>query len=244
MSITRLYTPQPLVTGNTLELDAPSSHHISRVLRLKTKTAILIFNGNGYEYQATIKTISKSTVSVLLGTGCQPNRESALHITLGQGISRGERMDYSLQKSVELGVSRITPIWTQRTQVNLTGQRLEKRLAHWRGIIRSACEQSGRLALPELDSPVTLEDCCKTSHAGILKLLLDPGAKKKLGDVKPVSNKLIILIGSEGGFDQNEMNTADENGFTSVSLGPRILRTETAAVAALSALQTLWGDMG
>lgn len=244
MTTPRVYTPQTLAVDSRIELEAFASHHINRVLRLKAKAGLLVFNGDGSEYQATITTIQKTHVTVTLGQRLMPRRESNLDITLGQGISRGERMDYTLQKSVELGINRITPIWTQRTQVKLDGQRLEKRLERWRGIIRSACEQSGRLVLPRLDKPVTLKDWCKSADNNGNQLLLDPEARQQLGDVQPIGNKFILLIGPEGGLDAGEIATAIENGFTGVGLGPRILRTETAAIAALSALQVLWGDLG
>jgi 16S rRNA (uracil1498-N3)-methyltransferase len=244
MSTPRVFTTQSLVIYNSIELESSPSHHISRVLRLKNNAKLLVFNGDGYEYLATIQTIHKSIVTVLLAEKLHPVRESELRISLGQGISRGERMDYSLQKSVELGITRITPIWTQRSQVKLAGTRLEKRLIHWRGIIRSACEQSGRLILPELESPITLEKWCRDDKTESLKLILDPAAKQKLGDMKPSNKNLTILIGPEGGFDDNELVAASAQGFIKVSLGPRILRTETATIAALSALQTLWGDLG
>lgn len=244
MTTPRVYTPQTLAIDSRIELEPSASHHINRVLRLRINADLLVFNGDGSEYQATIQTIQNNHVTVALGQRLDPERESNLNITLGQGISRGERMDYTLQKSVELGVSCIAPIWTQRTQVKLDGQRLEKRLGRWRGIIRSACEQSGRLVLPQLDSPVTLGDWCKSADNGGVQLLLDPAARKKLVDVQPLGNKLTLLIGPEGGLDADEIATAIENGFTGVRLGPRILRTETAAIAALSALQVLWGDLG
>ncbi len=243
MATPRVFTTQSLAVDHSIELEASPSHHISRVLRLKQNAALLVFNGDGFEYLAIIQNIQKSIVTVQLTEKSNPIRESDLHITLGQGISRGERMDYTLQKSVELGVSRITPIWTQRSQVKLAGPRLEKRLAHWRGIIRSACEQSGRLMLPELDSPITLESWCSDNNTDCVKLILDPDVTQKLGEIKPANKELKILIGPEGGFDDTEIATASALGFTRVSLGPRILRTETAAIAALSALQTLWGDL-
>lgn len=244
MTITRIYTGRPLETGNHIDLEAAASHHISHVLRLKEGTELRLFNGNGFEFQAIIKNIGKSGVRVALGQSTQPRRESNLHITLVQGISRGERMDFTLQKSVELGVNRIVPIWAQRTQVRLEGQRLEKRLQRWHGIIRSACEQSGRLVLPKLDAPVTCEDWCKSDTGTGSHFILDPEATRKLGDIKSVANKLTVLIGPEGGFDSREIDIANRQGFSSISLGPRILRTETAAISALSAIQTLWGDLG
>ena len=179
---------------------------------------------------------------VLVQNSRQPDRESKLRITLGQGISRGERMDFVLQKSVELGVESITPLWTKRSQVQLSGRRLEKRLSHWRGVIRSACEQSGRVYLPKLHSAAKLPNWYSVKRTQSLQLVLDTAASLHLSDLTP-AREIRILIGPEGGLEGDEVSLAEESGFKRIRLGPRILRTETAALATVAAIQALWGDL-
>lgn len=241
MRISRFYTRQQLADRETVELDEATSHYIYRVLRLKSGTPLILFNGDGYDYHAVLDEVGKTLVNAGILRAEQTSRESNLHITLGQGISRGERMDFVLQKSVELGVNAITPLWTSRSQVQLHGKRLEKRLSHWQGVIRSACEQSGRSFMPELGNACQLSGWCTESDTP-LRLVLDPGADMSLGELPP-ANRIRILIGPEGGLDTGETELAVSAGFTRVRLGPRVLRTETAALAAISALQTLWGDL-
>ncbi|MEA2080359.1 MAG: 16S rRNA (uracil(1498)-N(3))-methyltransferase, partial [Pseudomonadota bacterium] len=171
--LSRFYTEQLLSPGQTVILEETSSHHLLRVLRLKAGESLLLFNGDGKEYQAVLEESAKKRARVLVQNSRQPDRESKLHITLGQGISRGERMDFVLQKSVELGVESITPLWTKRSQVQLSGHRLEKRLSHWRGVIRSACEQSGRVYLPKLHSATKLADWYSVNQQQSLQLVLD-----------------------------------------------------------------------
>jgi len=241
MRVSRFYTQQQLADRKTVELDEQTSHYICRVLRLKAGAPLILFNGDSRDYYAILDRAGKAQVNVSILRAEQTSRESGLHITLGQGISRGERMDFVLQKSVELGVNAITPLWTGHSQVQLHGKRLEKRLSHWQGVVRSACEQSGRSVLPELGSACLLSDWCTESNAP-LQLVLDPGADISLGELAP-ANRIRILIGPEGGLDAGETELAVSAGFKRVRLGPRVLRTETAALAAISALQTLWGDL-
>jgi len=241
MRISRFYTQQQLTDRETVELDEETSHYISRVLRLQSGAPLILFNGDGRDYHAILDEVGKTLVNAKILHAEQTSRESNLHITLGQGISRGERMDFVLQKSVELGVNAITPLWTNRSQVHLQGKRLEKRLSHWQGVVRSACEQSGRSFLPELGNACRLSDWC-TEPETPLQLVLDPGADINLGALAP-ANRIRILIGPEGGLDHGETELAVSAGFQRVRLGPRVLRTETAALAAISALQTLWGDL-
>ncbi len=225
-----------------MSLEAASSHHLLRVLRLKPGHSLLLFNGDGNEYQAVLQQSDRQQATVLVESARQPRRESPLHITLGQGISRRERMDFVLQKSVELGVAAITPVRTSRSQVQLCGTRLDKRLSHWRGVIRSACEQSGRLYLPSLSDPASLEDWCTARQEHSLQLVLDPTATLQLSDITPAMN-IRILIGPEGGLAMEEIQKANNSGFTPIRLGPRTLRTETATLATLAAIQALWGDL-
>lgn len=241
MRVSRFYTRQTLAEGASISLDEETAHYIARVLRLGPGAELFLFNGDGNEYHARLEEVDKKQMRVEVGHAEQPKRESPLRIILGQGISRGERMDFVLQKSVELGVSTITPLWTLRSQVRLSGKRLDKRLCHWRGIVRSASEQSGRVVLPDLNDACTLSDWCHEASE-TCRLVLDPQATVTLGEL-PTATNVCILIGPEGGLDAGEIAIAETAGFQRVSLGPRVLRTETAALAALAALQTLWGDL-
>ncbi len=242
MRIPRFHTEQELLPGQTVVLEEPTSHHLLHVLRMQPGESLVLFNGDGNEYQAVLEASSNKRASVLIEQVRQPDRESGLRIALGQGISRGERMDFVLQKSVELGVGSITPLWTQRCQVHISGTRLEKRLAHWRGVIRSACEQSGRVYLPELRDATQLKEWYRADARGQLQLVLDPTASLRLSDIAPAT-EVRVLIGPEGGLLDEEISKAEQSGFLRIRLGPRILRTETAALAAVAALQTLWGDL-
>lgn len=240
--MSRFYTEQSLSPGQKVILEETSSHHLLRVLRLKAGESLLLFNGNGKEYRAILEEAGKKQATVLVQDSRQPDRESKLHITLGQGVSRGERMDFVLQKSVELGVGSITPLWTKRSQVQLSGKRLEKRLNHWRGVIRSACEQSGRVYLAKLNGATKLPDWFSVNRKQSLQLVLDPAASLQLSDLTP-AREIRILIGPEGGLQSDEISMAEASGFQRIRLGPRILRTETAALATVAAIQALWGDL-
>ena len=241
MRVSRFYTDQHLAEGNRLTLDKDSSHYLLHVLRLKPGNALVMFNGDGYEYNAQLEEATKKQATIHILEQLSPRRESPLHIEIGQGIARGERMDFVLQKSVELGVSSVTPLWTQRSQVQLDEKRLTKRLAHWQGVVVSACEQSGRLRLPDIRPPADLGDWLDTPAEG-LSLVLSPGSGKTLKDLQPASH-VRVLIGPEGGLEEGEVQAAEAKGFQTIGLGPRILRTETAALATLTALQVLWGDL-
>ncbi|MFQ5642646.1 MAG: 16S rRNA (uracil(1498)-N(3))-methyltransferase [Thiogranum sp.] len=241
MRISRFYTRQRLVDGETVELDAETSHYVSRVLRLRAGNPLVLFNGDGRDYHAVLDSVGRQQVSARILHAESIARESQLHIELGQGISRGERMDFVLQKSVELGVNILTPLWTARSQVRLHDKRLGKRMAHWQGIIRSACAQSGRSVLPGLQDACALSDWCAKENTA-LQLVLDPEADTGLGELAP-ANRIRILIGPEGGLDEKETALAASAGFQRVRLGPRVLRTETAALATLGAIQALWGDL-
>ncbi len=216
MRISRFYTRQPLADRESVELDEETSHHISRVLRLRVGAPLVLFNGDSHDYHAILDRVGKKQVNVRMLRVEPTCRESKLHIALGQGISRGERMDFVLQKSVELGVNAITPLWTARSQVQLHGKRLEKRMSHWQGVIRSACEQSGRSALPQLGNVCLLSDWC-TEKNGALQLMLDPEAEINLGELAP-ANRIRILIGPEGGLDARESELAVSAGFQRVPL--------------------------
>ncbi|HSJ48893.1 MAG TPA: 16S rRNA (uracil(1498)-N(3))-methyltransferase [Gammaproteobacteria bacterium] len=242
MRSTRLYLDNRLVPGTEVELDERGAHHVARVLRMKPGAPLQLFDGRGNEADAYLASVEKRRVSARIEALLDRNAESPLRLVLGQGISRGERMDFTLQKSVELGVTRIVPLWTEHSQVQLDEKRLEKRMEHWRGVIISACEQSGRNVLPELAAPVRLSEWVAELNGEELGLLLDPLQSASLAELSPPVGMVRLLVGPEGGLSDGEAGCAREAGFVGVRLGPRILRTETAALATLAALQALWGD--
>lgn len=242
----RIYQQGIFQAGENALLDKAASNHLLRVLRFKNKQTFSIFNGKGIEYPCTLEIDGKKAIAHILNVK-QTTNESALSIHLYQGISKGDRMDIAIQKSVELGVKSITPLICERTVVNLKSDRLDKKLAHWQGIAISACEQSGRSYLPEIHHPVTLTylaDNLPDTDSEALQLILDPDASYSFKSLQPTTNSVSILIGPEGGFTQQEIHQAKESNFKGVGLGPRILRTETAAVAAITSAQLLWGDLG
>ena len=231
------------MVGDRLELPADTAHHIVQVLRKRFQDPLVLFNGRGGEFQAHLESIRRSTLWVRIGTHRPIERESPLSITLVQGISRGERMDYTLQKAVELGISALVPVQAERSVVRLDEVRSGKRLMHWHKIIIGACEQCGRNRVPRLESIQTLDQWLTGPYPG-LKLLLAAEARATLGSLAaPQGRPIILLAGPEGGFSEAEHTIAQTAGYLPLSLGPRILRTETAALAALAALQALWGDL-
>lgn len=242
MRIPRFYLPLPLTVGVTVPLDENAFHHATRVLRLKPGVAVILFNGEGRAYSALLTEIGKREAWARVVEALPDEVESPLRIVLAQGISRGEKMDYTLQKSVELGVAAIQPLFAERGGVDLTGERLMRRFQHWRGIITGACEQCGRNRLPELREPLKLGDWLARPMEPGLRLLLDPSAERGLRDLEPPKGVMTLLIGPEGGLDPMEIVRARSSDFVGVRLGPRVLRTETAGVAVLGAVQTLWGD--
>lgn|SRR5579883_58214 len=237
----RVFQSSPLKTGMLLQLTDSAAHHLATVLRAKIGDSVTIFNGEGGEYQSVIKEITKKKVIVETQQFLTIDRESPLDIYLAQGISRGEKMDYTIQKAVELGVKKIFPIITERCNVKLDEERRDKRLLHWTSVIISACEQSGRNHVPEILLPQKFENFLKTADAD-WKFILAPQASKKLSEFPIKKNsRVILLIGPEGGFSDNEIKIATD--FHALNLGPRILRTETAGLTALSALQFYAGDL-
>lgn len=240
MRAIRVYEPQPLVAGVDLLLGESASHHLGRVLRAAVGDSVTLFNGEGVECSAVISNITKKAVTVHLERLAQSSTESPLTLHLGQCLSKGERMDYAVQKATELGVSSITPLFSERTEVKLPADRADKRVRHWQQISISACEQSYRCVVPEVAVPVQLSAWMNSVQAD-LKLVLDPrGAQPLDSNVQPES--VALLIGPEGGLSQAEIDLAVGKGFKPVVLGPRVLRTETAPVAAMAVLQYLWGD--
>ncbi len=242
MRTPRIFCSKALAQGQCVVLDEAGARHVHQVLRLHAGDALVLFDGEGGEYQAVIRRITRREVEIELGAFCDRDVESPLVIHLGQGISRGERMDFTVQKSVELGLASVTPLYTERCMVKLAGSRSDKRLDHWRSVARSACEQSGRNRIPVVHEPQNLASWLPDSQGKGVALLLDPTATNRLRDIPPPDRAVTLLIGPEGGLSDGERVQAKAAGFIGVSLGPRILRTETAALAALSAMQALWGD--
>lgn len=239
MRLSRIHQEQPLASGGAVTLDRDGSHYVSRVLRLKAGDRLKLFNTEHGEFAATITAVDRHAVTVQLGEAVPGTANPTFRIRLGLGLSRGERFDYAIQKSTELGVDEITPLVTEYCEVRLKGERADNRLAHWRKVAVSASEQCGRSAVPVINEPEALPaflDC----HSG--GILLDAG-----GDALPQghepSQPLNLLIGPEGGFSDAEVALARIRGYQVLRLGPRILRTETAPVVALSLLQYLFGDL-
>lgn len=237
----RIYHPDPLTTNTTVSLTATASAHVARVLRLKKGAELTLFNGHGGEFDAVIDDVEKQQVYATVSCYHDINRESPLYLHLGQGISRGEKMDYTIQKAVELGVQEITPLFTERSEVRLDKERSVKRLRHWQAIIISACEQSGRTDIPVIHEPCELK-MWLAEQTQSLKLMFHPIATTTLKQLTPAKS-IRVVIGPEGGFSDREIAFATTQNFAALQLGPRILRTETAAVVALCALQCQWGDL-
>jgi 16S rRNA (uracil1498-N3)-methyltransferase len=241
MRLTRLFLDQPLAVGACVDLDERAHRHAVQVLRLRAGAELLLFNGSGGEYRATLTETSKRRSQVTLTAFDDRDTRPALHVTLVQGVSRGDRMDFSLQKATELGASRVIPVITKRSRIPGDPRRLDSRHEHWRGVIISACEQCGRNDLPSLNPVTTLEHWLADRPEG-LALVLDPQAGTGLAD-RPPGGPVQLLIGPEGGLDDTEIAAARDQGLQGVHLGPRILRTETAGIAALAVIQALWGDL-
>jgi 16S rRNA (uracil1498-N3)-methyltransferase len=235
----RIYQDVPLALG-MLQLEEKASHHLARVLRVDVGDEIILFNGTGGEYQAVIRSVSKKTVAVELLSFSAREAESSTAIYLGQGIARGEKMDFVIQKAVELGVTKIYPVITERCNVRLDHEREQKRMQHWQAVMISACEQSGRNHLPELHAPLPLYDWLAMINAE-KKLVLSPHVAVKL-DRSQRPATVAVLIGPEGGLSRAEMAAAAAHDFAGLNLGPRVLRTETAALTALAVLQFAYGD--
>ena len=241
---TRLFVSERLFNDAEITLEGDRARYLGRVLRMRVGDAITVFDGTGPEWSASIENMTKSTATLHLGESHEAATESPLKVHLVQGISRGERMDFVIQKATELGVKRISPVLTEYGVVKLDDKRAAKRREHWEGVAASACEQSGRTRLPLIDMPVPLKNWFGAKPADTdLDLILKPGAATPLAGMKAPQTKVCILIGPEGGFSDTEYEDAEVSGFEAVSLGPRVLRTETAAAAALAVMQSRWGDL-
>jgi 16S rRNA (uracil1498-N3)-methyltransferase len=243
MRIPRIYTDSPLSAGVTAKLDDNAAQHVGRVLRMQPGQELRLFNGDGQDYPATITAAGKKHVEVDVGTP-EPNpTESPLEIVLGQTLSKGDRMDYAVQKAVEMGVTRIVPLTTERCDVKLKGDREDKRLRHWQSVAISAAEQCGRSRVPEILPVMTVAQWLEHSRDCDARLVLHHRTERSLQSLNTPS-RVALMIGPEGGLSADEIALAEQEGFLPVALGPRVLRTETAPVAAMALCQWLWGDIG
>ena len=245
MRVTRVHVELPLAAGIEIVLPENAANHLARVLRLDIGDTCVLFNGDGDDYPARLVELSKRVVRVELGHGIAIHNESPLRLVLLQGVARGEKMDLILQKATELGVAALQPLYSQRSEVKLDGARADKRLAHWRGVVVSACEQCGRARVPDVALPLPLGKTLASLRSGGLRLILDPDADATLPQITlEVSQPVYLAVGPEGGWSPQDLEQLGAAGFRGVRLGPRVLRTETAGIAAIAALQVLHGDLG
>jgi 16S rRNA (uracil1498-N3)-methyltransferase len=243
MRVSRVYVETPLAAGERATLSGDAANHIARVLRARVGDPLTLFDGRGGEYDARIAEMQGAKIIAEVGTHHSIERESALEITLLQGVARGDRMDTIVQKATELGVTRIVPVTTERSVVKLTRETAHRKHAHWRAVAIAACEQCGRNRLPELAQPQMLSDAARSSTLSTqLRLMLAPGASSTLLAAAAKATSIALLIGPEGGLAPVEVDIATRAGFVACSVGPRILRTETASLAAIAALQAVAGD--
>jgi len=240
--LTRVYVEEALAAGKSLVLEGSAANHIMRVLRLRDGDVLTLFDGRGGEHGARITGFRRDSVQVEVQEHRDVERESKLNLTLAQGISRGERMDWVMQKATELGVTRIIPVITERTMVKLDERQSERKLEHWRAIVIAACEQSGRNRVPEVAAPCAYHEVLRSGDGNGKKLLLSPTGNLNARDLA-LSGRATLLVGPEGGLSPEEQEQAVGAGFEQVRMGPRVLRTETAAIAALTILQHDFGDI-
>lgn len=242
----RFFYPGNLGSGSEVRLTQEAAHHAARVLRLAVGEPVVVFNGHGGEFEARITRIDRSEVAIKTGAHLTADREAPLELVLAQGLSSGERMDFTLQKAVELGVSAIQPLVTERSVVRLSAERAARRTEHWQKLLIAACEQCGRNVVPRVDPPERYPDwlaglttACAPDE---LRLLLSPQAETSFRSLDRAPRRILLLAGPEGGLSPAEAGVAQTRGFVAVRLGPRVLRTETAGLAALAAIQARWGD--
>lgn len=240
MRVSRLWVSAPLQVGGHIELDNAAAHYVRSVLRLKQDQAIVLFNGAGGEYLCRFSEVSRKSVRAYIEQFIDRDVESPLLVNLGMGISRGDRMDWAVQKAVELGVSQLTPLITERCVIKFNDEKKQQRCQHWHGIMQHATEQSGRTHVPVLAQIADFSAWLPQQKG--LCVFLDPFAEQTLAELQPLNQRITLLSGPEGGFSDQERQAAKAQGFVPVRLGARILRTETAVLAALTAVQTLWGD--
>lgn len=243
MRIPRVFTTQPLSVGDTIQLEEGAARHLTSVLRMVQGQNIILFDGRGGEYNAELTDVKKGAARAKVDLFIDADRESPLKIELAIGISRGERMDWIVQKATELGVTGITPLFTERCEVKLNAERLGKKTRHWQQVAVSACEQCQRNTLPVIQPAVSLEHYLSTAREG-LKLVLHHRSSQRLDEMRNQNNYVTLLVGPEGGLSEREISLATSAGFSPLAIGPRVLRTETAPLATISIIQSLWGDMG
>ena len=244
MRLIRVYTPDQLRVAATARLEGSAATHVSRVLRLRGGDPVTLFNGDGWEYPGVVAADRGGVVEVEVTARVAGMAESPLALTLAQGVARGERMDMVMQKATELGVARIVPLLTERSVVRLDARQGQRKMAHWKAVTVAACEQSGRSRLPVVETPVHLDDWLAREPQPALRLTLAPGAEQPLRALGGEWREAALLIGPEGGLTDAEQAQAARAGYQSCSLGRRVLRTETAALAALAVLQAIHGDLG
>ena len=236
----RIYTPESLTLNSRLDLDSQASTHLVKVLRLKEGAELRLFNGDGCEYLAHITVAGKKNAQIEVTEVLSTESKISFPLHLGQVVSKGDRMDFTIQKATELGITDITPLWSERCDVRLKGERLEKKMEHWKKVAISACEQSGRNIVPTIHPAMNYHDWAQAVDSDT-KLVLHTRDQKPLAEIQAPTS-VALLVGPEGGITDEEVELCIQQGFTGLTLGPRILRTETAALAALSLFQYLWGD--
>ncbi|PCH56766.1 MAG: 16S rRNA (uracil(1498)-N(3))-methyltransferase [Legionellales bacterium] len=240
MRVIRVYQDTILATNNNFDLDELSCHHLLKVLRIKSNQELVLFNGDGSAYPAIINNISKNNVNITIINKINKNNELNKHIHLAQALCKGNKMEYVIQKAVELGVSTITPIISEYSDIKLNAEKISKKLQHWQNIIVTACAQCGRNIIPIIHTPIHFNIFCNNQKNNSVKLILDPKAAQHIKNTGNINNtNVIALIGPEGGFSAAEITIAQQNNFASINIGPRVLRTETAGLAVVSMLQIL-----
>ena len=243
MRVSRFFVAQPLAPEQSVQIEGKAAHYLLRVLKLRAGDSLVLFNGDGSDYAGEVENTGKDRIAVSVHARLPAVPEPRLQVTLAQAVGKGDRMDYALQKATELGVFAVQPLFTKRTEVRLQGERLERRRAHWQGVLRSACEQCGRATVPTLLPARTLDEW-QAEDRSAWRLVLAPGAERTLAELGPPPGPITVLVGPEGGFEEAELRQLQLAACQEVRLGPRVLRTETAGPAVLAALQTLWGDFG
>jgi len=244
MRTTRVFVDLPLREGARIALPEDAANHLVRVLRMQEGDACVLFNGDGRDVPATLRAANKRGVEAELGAPVAVDQESPLRIALVQGIARGEKMDWILQKATELGVASVYPVHSDRSEVKLEGDRATKRLAHWRSVVVSGCEQSGRARVPDVAPAQSLQALLAGALPSARRFLLDPEAPHAIATVPAVEGDCVLAVGPEGGWSPRDRQALQAAGFEGLRLGPRILRTETAGIAAIAALQARFGDLG
>ena len=244
MRLTRLYHPENLTCGSTTQLNNEASNHLIRVLRTREGSAVILFNGDGFDYLCTTRDANVKKTLLSIESKLPVDNESNLFITLIQGMSRQDRMETTIQKSVELGVNKVIPVICQRSNYKITQDKRLKKLEHWNKVAVSACEQSGRTIIPVIAEIISMDALPTLLNTQAQKINLSPDAKQSLTDIRDNKKFKEIFIGPEGGLNSEEIQSLEQMDFIDVRFGPRILRTETAGPAAISAIQMLWGDLG